>query len=49
MTKFECTDPQTIVLHFSKIYEGYIAMYGVPLPKHYMSPISIKDHVAHKG
>ncbi len=49
VTKFECTDPQTIVLHFGKIYEGYLGMYAVPLPKHYMSPISIKDHVAHKG
>jgi peptide/nickel transport system substrate-binding protein len=46
---FECTDPQTIVLHMSKIYEGYIAMYPVPLPKHYMSGITMKDHVAHKG
>jgi peptide/nickel transport system substrate-binding protein len=49
VTSFECTDPQTIVLHMGKIYEGYIAMYPVALPKHYMSPISIADHVAHKG
>ena len=46
---FECTDPQTIVLHFSKIYEGYIAMYPVPLPKAYMSKFTVKDDVAHKG
>jgi peptide/nickel transport system substrate-binding protein len=46
---FECTDPQTIVLHFSKIYEGYIAMYPVPLPKAYMSKFTTKDDVAHKG
>jgi peptide/nickel transport system substrate-binding protein len=46
---FECTDPQTIVLHFSKIYEGYLAMYGVPLPKAYMSKFTTKDDVAHKG
>jgi peptide/nickel transport system substrate-binding protein len=46
---FDCTDPQTIVLHFGKIYEGYLGMYGVPLPKAYMSKFSIKDHVAHKG
>ena len=49
VTKFECTDPQTIVLHFGKVYEAYLGMYGVPLPKHYMEKISIKDHVAHKG
>jgi peptide/nickel transport system substrate-binding protein len=46
---FECTDPQTIVLHFSKIYEGYLAMYGVPLPKAYLSKFTVKDDVAHKG
>jgi peptide/nickel transport system substrate-binding protein len=49
VTKFECTDPQTIVLHFKNVYEAYLTMYGVPLPKHYMEKISIKDHVAHKG
>ena len=49
VTKFECTDPQTIVLHFGKVYEGYLGMYGVPLPKHYMSKFSVKDTVAHKG
>ena len=47
--KFECTDPQTIVLHFGKIYEGYIAMYPVPLPKHYMSKFTVKEDVQHKG
>ena len=46
---FECADAQTIVLHFSKIYEGYLGMYFVPLQKAYMSKFTIKDHVAHKG
>jgi peptide/nickel transport system substrate-binding protein len=49
VTKLDCTDPQTIVLHFGKVYEGYITMYPVPLPKAYMSKFSIKDDVAHKG
>jgi peptide/nickel transport system substrate-binding protein len=49
VTKFECTDPQTIVLHFGKVYEGYLGMYPVPLPKHYMSKFTAKDIVAHKG
>jgi peptide/nickel transport system substrate-binding protein len=49
VTKFDCTDPQTIVLHFGKVYEGYITMYPVPLPKAYMSKFTIKDDVAHKG
>ncbi len=45
----ECTDPQTIVLHFSKIYEGYLALYGAPLPKHYVSKFTVKESVQHKG
>jgi peptide/nickel transport system substrate-binding protein len=46
---FDCTDPQTIVLHFGKVYSAYLTMYPVPLPKHYMSKFSVKDAVAHKG
>jgi len=49
VTKFDCTDPQTMVIHFGKVYEGYLGMYPVPLPKHYMSKFSVKDAVAHKG
>src|SRR6476646_297093 len=49
VTKFDCTDPQTMVIHFGKVYEGYLAMYPVPLPKHYMSKFSVKDAVAHQG
>jgi peptide/nickel transport system substrate-binding protein len=49
VTKLECTDPQTIVLHFGKIYEGYLGMYGVPLPKHYMTKFTTKEDVQHKG
>jgi peptide/nickel transport system substrate-binding protein len=49
VSKFDCADPQTIVLHFKKIYEGYLGMYGVPLPKAYMSKFTVKDAVAHKG
>jgi peptide/nickel transport system substrate-binding protein len=46
---FECKSPTDIVLHFGKIYEGYITMYSPPLPKHYMSQFTIAQHVAHKG
>lgn len=47
--KAECTDPTTFVLHFGKIYEGYITMYPVPLPKHYMEKFTVKEAVQHKG
>lgn len=46
---FECKSPTEIVLHFSKIYEGYLGLYGAPLPKHYMSKFTVVDAVAHKG
>ena len=46
---FDCTDPQTMVLHFGKVYEGYLGMYGVPLPKAYMSKFTVKEDVQHKG
>jgi peptide/nickel transport system substrate-binding protein len=49
ITKFDCVDPQTMVLHFGKVYEGYLGLYLAPLQKAYMSAISMKDHVAHKG
>jgi peptide/nickel transport system substrate-binding protein len=45
----DCTDPTTMVLHFSKIYEGYLGMYLAPLPKHYMSKFTVKEAVQHKG
>lgn len=46
---FECKSPTEIVLHFGKIYEGYLGMYAVPLPKHYMSKFTVTEAVAHKG
>jgi peptide/nickel transport system substrate-binding protein len=40
----------TMVWHFSKLYEGYITLFGTgELPKHYMSGISIKDALTGKG
>lgn len=49
VTKFEVVSPTEFTLHFGKIYEGYLTMYSPPLPKHYLSGISIKDQVGHKG
>jgi peptide/nickel transport system substrate-binding protein len=46
---FECKDPQTMVLHFAKVYEGYLGMYTAPLPKHYVSKFTVKESVQHKG
>ncbi|MDQ3128426.1 MAG: peptide ABC transporter substrate-binding protein [Chloroflexota bacterium] len=45
----ECKSDTEMVLHFSKIYEGYITMMGAPFPRHFLSKIPIKDQVAGKG
>jgi peptide/nickel transport system substrate-binding protein len=48
VTKVDCPDPTTIVYHFKSVYESYLTL-GTPLPKHYLSPISIADQVKGKG
>jgi peptide/nickel transport system substrate-binding protein len=53
VTKFECADDTTMVLHFGKIYEGYICMYacngGVPLQQAYFSKFPVADQVNGAG
>jgi peptide/nickel transport system substrate-binding protein len=46
---FECKSDTEMVWHFDKIYEGYITLMTAPLPRHFLSKISIKDQVAGKG
>jgi peptide/nickel transport system substrate-binding protein len=45
----ECKSDSDMILHFANIYEGYITMFGPPLPAHYLSKIPIKDQVAGAG
>ena len=45
----ECKSDSEMILHFANIYEGYITMFGPPLPEHYLSKIPIKDQVAGAG
>ena len=45
----DCTGT-TMVWHFTKVYEGYITLFGTGvLPKAYMSKITIKDALTGKG
>jgi peptide/nickel transport system substrate-binding protein len=44
----DCPDPQTVVIQWKNIYEGYISLFAAILPKHYLEPIPIKD-AATKG
>ena len=38
-----------MVLHFKKVYEGYITIAVAPLPRHYLSTIPITDQVNGAG
>ena len=49
VTKAECVDDTTFVLHFGKIYEGYLGMYFAPLQKAYFSQFPIADQVNGAG
>ena len=39
----------TMVLHFTKIYEGYITLTVAPLPRHYLQDIPVEDQVKGQG
>lgn len=39
----DCPDPQTIVIHWKNVYEGYLSLISAVLPKEYMSQIAVKD------
>jgi peptide/nickel transport system substrate-binding protein len=49
ITDFECKSDTEIVMHFGKIYEGYITLMTAPLPRHYLEPIPIKDQTNGAG
>jgi peptide/nickel transport system substrate-binding protein len=45
ITNFECKSATDMILHFGKVYEGYIAMFSSPLRKDYLSKIPIADQL----
>jgi peptide/nickel transport system substrate-binding protein len=45
----ECPSDTSMVWHFTKIFEGYLAMMLAPLPRHYMGKFAVKDVVNGKG
>jgi peptide/nickel transport system substrate-binding protein len=49
ITAWDCPSDTEMVLHFGKVYEGYLTLVTAPLPRHYLSKIPMKDQVAHKG
>jgi peptide/nickel transport system substrate-binding protein len=49
ITAWDCPSATEMVLHFGKVYEGYLTLVTAPLPRHYLGSIPMKDQVAHKG
>jgi peptide/nickel transport system substrate-binding protein len=49
ITDFECADDVTIVLHFARVYEGYLTLIKAPLPRHYLESIPMVDQVQGAG
>ncbi len=45
----ECVSPTDMVWTLKEAYEGYLTLIPVPLPKHYMGPISIADALTSVG
>jgi peptide/nickel transport system substrate-binding protein len=49
ITNFECASDTDMIWHFGKVFEGYLTMMVAPLPRHYLSKISVKDQVNGAG
>ena len=45
----ECASDTEMVLHYTQIYEGYIATFTAPLPRHYLEAIPMADQVNGAG
>jgi peptide/nickel transport system substrate-binding protein len=49
ITAIDCPDASTMVQHFKAVYEGYLALFAAPLPRHYLSQFSIADQTKGAG
>jgi peptide/nickel transport system substrate-binding protein len=49
ITAFDCPDASTMVLHYKKIFEGYITQHTSPLPRHYLKDIPIEQQTKGAG
>ncbi|MFL5779378.1 MAG: ABC transporter substrate-binding protein [Chloroflexota bacterium] len=45
----ECRSATDMVWHFRKVYEGYLTLLLTPLPRHFLSRISMDDQVSGSG
>jgi ABC-type transport system substrate-binding protein len=52
ITAFDCPTAVDMVWHFSKVFEGYVSLYGFgygPLPRHYLEAIPVANQVNGEG
>jgi peptide/nickel transport system substrate-binding protein len=45
----ECKSDTQMIWHFKNIFEGYLALFLAPLPRHYLEKIPMKDQVNGAG
>ena len=48
-TGIDCPTDTDIVMHYNKVFEGYLSQYIAPLPRHYMKDIPVADMVNGAG
>lgn len=49
VSAIDCPTGTEMVVHFKNIYEGYLGIPGVPLPRHFLSTIPVADQVNGAG
>jgi len=49
LSAIDCPSATDIVMHYKKIFEGYILQVVAPLPRHYLGSIPIADQVKGAG
>ena len=48
-TAIDCPTDTDIVMHYSKVFEGYLSQYIAPMPRHYLEKIPVADQVKGAG
>ena len=48
-TGIDCPTDTDIVMHYDKVFEGYLSQYIAPMPRHYMKDIPVADMVNGAG
>ncbi|MEO5964954.1 MAG: ABC transporter substrate-binding protein, partial [Candidatus Limnocylindrales bacterium] len=49
LSAWDCPSATDMVLHFKKVFEGYITMVVAPLPRHFLGKIPVSEQVKGKG